>query len=160
MELAAARPATVDDLADLLVAAYPALVRRLALVLRDADAAQDVAQSAFARALEGRDGFHGGDARAWLHTIGLRLAFNEPRRRSRRTRATGQTEPTWALACDPDLWAALGQIDPRPRAALLMSVLDGHTHDEIGTILGVPAGTVSSWLSRTKERLRTTLGEA
>jgi DNA-directed RNA polymerase specialized sigma24 family protein len=76
MEIARSVPVELDLEAEL-VTAYPFLVRRLTLVLHDGDAGQDVAQAAFARALERRDRFHGGDARGWLYTIGLRLAFNE-----------------------------------------------------------------------------------
>ena len=82
MDLTHAVPIETDLEAEL-VAAYPLLVRRLTLVLRDGDEAQDVAQAAFARALERRRLFRGGDARGWLYTIGLRLAFNELRRRRR-----------------------------------------------------------------------------
>jgi RNA polymerase sigma-70 factor, ECF subfamily len=158
MDLARAAPVTIDLEAELL-AAYPALARRLTLVLRDATEAEDVAQTAFARALEHRTTFSGGDVRAWFYTIGLRLAFNELRRR-RATEARASTgEPTWATSSEPDLWIALAELEPRHRAALLLSTLDGYTHPEIGQILGVPAGTVSSWLSRTKERLRELLGD-
>ena len=80
MDVAGVTPLAIDLEAELL-AAYPSLARRLALVLRDAGEAEDVAQAAFARALEHRHGFTDGDARAWLYTIGLRLAFNELRRR-------------------------------------------------------------------------------
>lgn len=147
------------DIEGALLAAYPALVRRLALVLRDAADAEDVGQTAFAKAFERRHHFTGGDVRAWFYTIGLRLAFNELRhRRVVAARATDD-EPTWAMSSDPDLWRALAEVEPARRAALLLSTLDGYTHNEIGHILGVPSGTVSSWLSRTKQRLRDVLGE-
>jgi RNA polymerase sigma-70 factor (ECF subfamily) len=160
LSLARAVPLVIDLEAELL-AAYPALTRRLTLVLRDASEAEDVAQAAFARALERRGRFDGGDARAWFYTIGLRLAFNELRKRRRPTAAPDQTaaEPSWAIASEPDLWLVLGQLEPQHRAALLLSTLDGYTHEEIGRMLGVRPGTVSSWLSRTKERLRTLLGD-
>jgi RNA polymerase sigma-70 factor, ECF subfamily len=158
LDLARAGPVAFDLEAELL-AAYPALTRRLTLVLRDTADAEDLAQAAFARALEHRAGFSGGDVRAWFYTIGLRLAFNELRHR-RVTEPLGmQEQPSWAMASEPDLWIALAQLEPRQRAALLLSTLDGYTHQEIGRILGVRAGTVSSWLSRTKERLRELLGD-
>lgn len=176
MELARAVPAnapsaTAVDLEAEVLAVYPALVRRLTLVLRDGTEAEDVAQSTVARALDGRARFAGGDVRAWLYTIGLRLAFNELRRRGRAaavplTTADGwdadraaSLEPAWVTATDPDLWAALAELGERQRAALLLSVLEGYTHDEIGRMLDVPAGTVSSWLSRTKAQLRARLGD-
>lgn len=157
MDLARATPLVMDLEAELL-AAYPALTRRLALILRDSSEAEDVAQAAFARALEQRHRFSGGDARAWFYTIGLRLAFNELRRRRTAARGPGD-EPSWAMSSEPDLWMALVQLEPQHRAALLLSTLDGYTHEEIGRMLGVRPGTVSSWLSRTKERLRALLGD-
>jgi RNA polymerase sigma-70 factor (ECF subfamily) len=129
-------------------------------VLRDSVEAEDVAQTAFARALDQRQRFSGGDARAWLYTIGLRLAFNELRRRRRISAVDPGAEPSWAMETDPDLWLALKEIEPTHRAALLLSVLDGYTHEEIGRMLGVRAGTVSSWLSRARARLREILGAA
>jgi RNA polymerase sigma-70 factor, ECF subfamily len=158
MDLARIAPAELELDAEL-VAAYPLLVRRLTIVLRDADEAQDVAQAAFARALEQRHRFRGGDARAWFYTIGLRLAFNELRRRQRMAPLTAEGEPTWAMASQPDLWLALAQLDPPQRAALVLSTLDGFTHAEIARMLGVRTGTVSSWLSRSKQRLRDVLGD-
>jgi RNA polymerase sigma-70 factor (ECF subfamily) len=158
MDLARSVPIEADIEAEL-VAAYPLLARRLTLVLRDRDEAQDVAQAAFTRALERRRSFRGGDARGWLYTIGLRLALNELRRRHRVVPISESETPTWVLHSDPDLWQALDQIGPAQRAALILSTLDGYTHSEIATMLGVRAGTVSSWLSRSKERLRDLLGD-
>ena len=59
---------------------------------------------------------------------------------------------------DPDLWAALRGLEPRTRTALLLNVLDGYTQAEIGAMLGVPEGTVASWLSRGRSALRKELG--
>jgi RNA polymerase sigma-70 factor, ECF subfamily len=146
------------DIETELVDAYPTLLRRLTLVLRSVEDAEDIAQAAFERAIENQAKFKGGNARAWFITIGLRLAFNELRRRRPMTRLEATEEPSWAMHSDPDLWVALGQLDHRHRAALLLSSLDGYTHGEIGRMLGVPAGTISSWLTRDKRQLRLLLG--
>lgn len=158
MDLASST-AIASDLEAELIEAYPALTRRLALVLRDSAAAEDVAQSAFARAIERRHAFRGGNARAWFMTIALRLAFNELRRQRRSPTRPLEVEPAWAMTLEPDLWIALGQLEPIHRAALLLSTLDGYTHEEIGRMLGVRPGTISSWLSRSKARLREVLGD-
>lgn len=89
MDLAREAPKVIDLDADLL-APCALLPRRMAVVLRDATEAEDVAQSAFTRALDQRDRFHVGDGRVWLYTIGLRLAFNDLRRR--RTHASSRVE--------------------------------------------------------------------
>lgn len=158
MELTQTVP-IVAELDSELVGAYPLLARRLTLILHNSDDAQDMAQAAFTRALERRHHFRGGDVRAWLYTIGIRLALNEVRRKGRLVALDDAPEPAWAMTSQPDLWIALGELDPRHRAALVLSTLDGYTHAEIAAMLEVREGTVSSWLSRSKEHLRSILGD-
>ena len=140
---------------------YPALVRRLALVVGDAEEAKDLAQTTYLRAYQHLHQFDGRDARAWLYTIGLRLAFRERTRRQRLRlmfRAAPGPEP-WQPAHDPALWDALRGLRREERAALLLNVVDGYTQAEIAGMLGVPPGTVASWVSRAKARLREQLGK-
>jgi RNA polymerase sigma-70 factor, ECF subfamily len=140
---------------------YDHLVRRLALVVGDHEEARDLAQSAYLRAYENRGRFSGGDARAWLFTIGIRLALNEARRRRRWRRWLDDHAPsnTWALETDPDLWAALNHLDRRQRTALVLTLVEGYTHSEVAEAMGVPTGTVASWLSRAKAAMRRALSE-
>ena len=135
---------------------YPALVRRLALVVGDAEEAKDLAQTTYLRAYEHIHQFDGRDPRAWLYTIGLRLAFRERTRRQRWRRMirTGPGPEPWQPAHDPSLWAALRDLRREERAALLLNAVDGYTLAEIAGMLGVPAGTVGSWVSRARARLR------
>ena len=155
-------PATTtrDDAFDAAVGQhYAGLVRRLTAVIRDADAAQDLAQEAFLRAYRAWDRFDGTDARAWLHTIGLRLAFNERARRLRWTGASGgRTAPApWVAPEDRGIHDALGTLKREHRAALLLNAVDGYTQAEIAAMLDVPPGTVASWLARSKAHLREVL---
>jgi RNA polymerase sigma-70 factor (ECF subfamily) len=139
---------------------YAGLVRRLVLVLGDADEAQDIAQDAYLQAFRAWGRFDGSDVRAWLYTIALRLAFNQMRQRRRWLAAIRRVDPKpWRDAADPDLWAALQDLDPRTRSALLLNVVDGYTQVEIAEMLSVPVGTVSSWISRGRTRLREALSE-
>jgi RNA polymerase sigma-70 factor, ECF subfamily len=134
---------------------YSALVRRLVLVLGNEHDAEDVAQDTYLRAFRSWDRFDGTDVRAWLYTIALRLAFNQLRGRRRLVAAIARLDPVpWVDPVDPDLWAALSSLEPRTRTALLLNAIDGYTHAEIATILGVPPGTVASWLSRGRASLR------
>jgi RNA polymerase sigma-70 factor, ECF subfamily len=149
-----------DEAFDHLWATYPGLVRRLILIVRDQTEAEDLAQTAILRAWEAWTPSSIRDVRAWVYTIGTRLALNEARRRKRWgfiSLAAG--DRTMSVAVDPDLWAALASLDRMERAALVMQVLEGYTHQEIADRLRVPAGTVSSWLSRAKASLRQQLGE-
>jgi RNA polymerase sigma-70 factor (ECF subfamily) len=138
---------------------YANLVRRLVVVLGDENDAEDVAQEAYLRAFRSWDRFDGADVRAWLYTIALRLAFNQIRRHRRWLAALRRVEPKpWADPSDPDLWAALGRLEPRTRTALLLNIVDGYTQREIATMLSVAEGTVASWLSRARVALREELG--
>jgi RNA polymerase sigma-70 factor (ECF subfamily) len=138
------------------------LTRRLALIVGDAAEAEDLAQATFTRALEAWSSFGGGDLRAWLYTIGIRLALSEVRRRKRgptRLRVLQHDRPVEPTS-ELELWEALRELDRSSRAALLMNVVDGYTQAEIAELLGVPPGTVASWISRTKAHLRRRLTEA
>ncbi|MGD0248863.1 MAG: RNA polymerase sigma factor [Candidatus Limnocylindrales bacterium] len=137
---------------------YAGLVRRLVVVLGDADEAQDVAQDAYLQAFRAWERFDGSDVRAWLYTIALRLAFNQLRRRRRWLAALRRIDPKpWRDPVDPDLWAALGDLDPQMRSVLMLNIVDGYTQMEIAEMLSVPVGTVSSWISRSRVRLREAL---
>jgi RNA polymerase sigma-70 factor (ECF subfamily) len=138
---------------------YPGLLQRLTVVLRDPRDAEDVAQEAYLRAFRAWDRFHGSDARAWLYTIGMRLAFNELRRRRVRLFALRQQDNAWEPPLEPDLWEAIGRLDSRQRAALVLHVVDGYTQAEVADMLGTVSGTVASWISRAKAHLRQELQE-
>jgi RNA polymerase sigma-70 factor (ECF subfamily) len=154
------RAVVVDAFEAAVAPHYAGLVRRLTIVLGgDVEAGRDMAQEAYARALRAWDRFDGTDARAWLHTIGLRVAFNERRRRIQwgRWLSNRDTQPAWVAAEDRSLHDALGRLRPEHRAALLLTVVDGYTQAEAAAMLGVAAGTVASWVSRSKAHLRKAL---
>ena len=138
---------------------YAALVRRLTLVVGDLQAGEDLAQETYLRAYRAWSRFDGRDVRGWLHTIGLRLAFNERDRRRRFARIFGRrTEAeAWVDANDPHLTDALRTLNRQQRAALLLNAVDGYTQAEIALILDAPAGTVASWISRAKAQMRKAL---
>jgi RNA polymerase sigma-70 factor (ECF subfamily) len=145
-----------EDIAESL---YPVLVRRLTLVLHDHASAEDVAQSALLRGYEAWSPGTINDSRAWIFTIAMRLALNETRRRRRWLLQTGPTDGAVETGGDPDLWVALGALDRNERVSLVLSVLEGYSQAEIASQLGVPAGTVASWLSRGKAKLRDRLSK-
>jgi len=139
---------------------YSGLVRRLTVVVGgDVEAGRDLAQEAYMRAFRSWNRFDGADARAWLHTIGLRLAFNERDRRHRWSRLVGpqRASDAWVAPDDRGLHNALRGLRREHRAVLLLNVVDGYTQAEIATMLEVPPGTVASWLSRAKAHLRVAL---
>jgi RNA polymerase sigma-70 factor (ECF subfamily) len=157
---AQSRRRTADDAFTEAVAPhYAALVRRLTVVLGDFHAGEDLAQEAYLRAFRAWSRFDGRDVRGWLYTIGLRLAFNEPDRRRRWAGLFGPrpTVDPWTDAHDSQLTHAMAALNRKQRAALMLNAVDGYTQAEIAVMLGVPPGTVASWLSRAKATLRQAL---
>jgi RNA polymerase sigma-70 factor (ECF subfamily) len=136
------------------------LVRRLALIVGDAEEARDLAQETFVRLAEQWPLPDRSEPARWLSTVGVRLAIDE-RRRRRRWGFLGlrEADATWAIAVDPDLWQAITRLDRRTRAAIVLTALEGYSQEEVAEILGVPRGTVASWISRGRGRLRAELGE-
>ncbi len=154
----AAAPAT-RVFEDEVLALRPRLVRRLALVVGDHDEAEDLAQEAWLRAIRHEADFTGGALWPWLQVIGVRLALNELRRRRRALATALRAAPAPLVPADLELWDALRRLPRNQRAALVLHVLDGVSYAEIGDALHVPEGTVASWVSRAKARLRVELGE-
>jgi RNA polymerase sigma-70 factor (ECF subfamily) len=141
---------------------YPALVRRLTAIMRDRETALDLAQETYLRAYRAWDRFDGADERAWLYTIGLRLAFNERRRllRWRGLLNRPPSDPPWVVLEDRGLDEALRGLRREHRAVLLLNAVDGYTQAEIAAMLQVPPGTVASWLSRAKAHMREAMTDA
>ncbi len=107
-------------------------------------------------------GFHqlreGTNARAWLFRI-LFNAFYAQGRKSRTapdtvslTTEAGIVTPSADEAVDVS--RALDALHLEHRTVLLLAVVEGFTCNEIAGILGVPAGTVMSRLSRARQSMR------
>ena len=158
LTIEAAAPAT-RVFEDEVLALRPRLARRLALVVGDHDEAEDLAQDACLRAIRHKAGFEGDELWPWLQVIGVRLALNELRRRRRALATALRAAPPPLAPSDFELWDALRRLPRNHRAALVLHVLDGVGYAEIGVALHVPEGTVASWVSRAKARLRAELGE-
>jgi RNA polymerase sigma-70 factor (ECF subfamily) len=125
------------------------------VILHDHEEAKDVAQETYWRAYRAWDRFQRGDVRAWLYTIGTRLALNEIRNRRVRSRiAADGSGKSWQPDTEIDLWAALARLRKEYRAAIVLNVVDGYTQDEIASMLGVRPGTVASWVATAKRELR------
>ena len=150
--------------ADRVVAHIPRLRRYALALLRDSDRAEDLVQETLARAL-GRMHFWraGSDMRAWLFSIMHNQFANNCRGAARRPVMVGLDEPgiepPSVSAADTgagldDIEAALLQLPPAQRAALLLVGLEGLSYAETARVLGVRPGTVMSRLHRARERMR------
>lgn len=139
-------------------------VRSLARELvRDAHAAEDVAQETFRLALE-RPALSGENPRGWLGTIARHVAVSFGRvrtRRGERERVAARAEPqpsTAELAGDAELARALAEavleLDEPYRSAIVLRHYRGESIERIARITGVKPNSVRSRLARGLELLR------
>jgi RNA polymerase sigma-70 factor (ECF subfamily) len=133
------------------------------LIVRDADAAEDIAQEAFLAAMRALDRFdRRRPFRPWLHRIVVNRAIDHARTRALR-REVGEGaigEPAGVESesgLDPDLSAALAELDPEQRAAIALRYLLEYTPGEIARMLDLPRGTVNSRLRRGLDHLAAAL---
>lgn len=137
------------------------------LVVRDAAAAEDVAQEAFVRAYRQLHTFRAGEPfRPWLLRIVTNLALNEVRSRTRRTGLLGRIGMFAPRAADPPddavarsdasstLLRAINELPLDDRVVLYLRYFVELPEREIAGAIGTPAGTVKSRLHRASERLR------
>lgn len=144
------------------------------LTANQADA-EDLVQETLLRAYRAIDRFDGRHPRAWLLTI-LRNTHANLHRRRRRPGTIGDWEliraakPAFGRADLPsaedsfvdhelhaDLDAAVGALDPRFRAALILVDVHDLSYAEAAAVMGVAVGTVMSRLSRARDRVRKSL---
>lgn len=129
---------------------------------RDADA-QDLVQETWVRAVEHLPGFEWRSALlSWLTSVLLNCWRESVRRDGRELLLSDlperSTEPAGS-ADGVDLERALSDLPEAYRAVVVLHDLNGHTHEEIGEMLGVAQGTSKSMLFRARRLLRGGLGD-
>jgi RNA polymerase sigma-70 factor, ECF subfamily len=104
-----------------------------------------------------------GDPEGWVRTVGYRVSVNTWRKSVTRAAAHRRHGvPDDQAGLSPDylaIVAALRQIQPNHRQAIVLYHLVGLSVDEIAREAGVPAGTVKARLSRGRRALAALLGE-
>jgi RNA polymerase sigma-70 factor (ECF subfamily) len=135
----------------------------------DLERAQDYTQETFIRAFDRLSGFRGEAALStWLASIAISITLNGLRKVRRiREREVSLDENLQVgragRDAEPDLKERLTQaIDDLPegyRAVFVMHDVEGYTHEEIGTSLGVHPGTSKAQLFRARARLREALAD-
>ena len=143
-----------------IVACIPALRRYARALTGDAWAADDLVQDTLERACAKWQLWRvGSDLRAWLFTIMHNVYLNQVRAAPTRTVVDIEelTQDLKAPQAEPglllDLQRCLLQLPQDQRAVLLLAALEDFSYDEIAKVLGIPAGTVMSRLSRARVRL-------
>jgi RNA polymerase sigma-70 factor, ECF subfamily len=130
--------------------------------VRTRERAEDIVHEAFAQILRDAGNFDParGSAGAWVYTIVRNTALKnlnvsmreiptvddalESMCDQHQMSAEGGCQPADAAA----LWSCLEALEPKRRAGLLLAIVDGRTHANIADVLGVPIGTIKSWIRR------------
>ena len=151
-----AQAGSVSDFEALFRTHWASAYRAAYLVVRDAAAAEDIAQEGFLAAIRSLDRF---DRRRpfgpWLHRIVVNRAIDWARARALRPEAP----PVDGPARDPpehdgQLLQELGRLSPEHRAVIVLRYLLEYTPGEIAELLELPRGTINSRLRRGLDALK------
>jgi RNA polymerase sigma-70 factor (ECF subfamily) len=146
---------------DLYSSSFARLVGQVTVVTADPEAAQEAVQEAFGRLWTGWETLSSYDRpEAWVRRVAINVAVSRWRR-SRRLRPLG--DRAWAAREDDaatrhDVQNALRALPVTHRQALLLHHVLGMPVSEVAHEMGVPEGTVKSWLFRGREVLQRSLG--
>lgn len=136
--------------------------------------AADLVQETYVRAFKAIHAFRGeAGICTWLYRIEVNCHFDS-RKRAARGRAAGCAADGFTPEAEPPdppdnaagppqqlqdkedaelLRRALETLDARQREILCLRTLEGLSYEEIAGVLGVPAGTVGTWLYRARADL-------
>lgn len=133
--------------------------------------AEDLTQEVFVRVFRSLSTYTPGTFEGWLHRITTNLFLDQARRKQRirfdalsdeRAGRLASAGPTPDVAYvertfDDDIEAALAQLPPDFRAAVVLCDVEGLTYEEIAEILDAKLGTVRSRIHRGRAMLRDAL---
>ncbi|SCE79766.1 RNA polymerase sigma-70 factor, sigma-E family [Micromonospora viridifaciens] len=151
---------TPEGFDDFVVTRSPRLLRTAFLLTRDWASAEDLLQTALARAWEAWRRIDG-DPEPYVRRIIVNAYASSWRRRWRGELPTADL-PETAVEADPHaglddrdgLWRALGRLPRRQRAVLVLRYFEDLSEVEIAEVLGCSVGTVKSQASRAVAKLR------
>ena len=138
-------------------------IHSLARRMAGAREAEELTQDVFVRAWMKLASFRGESAfSTWLHRLAVNVIIEKFRsRQSERSRWIEDSSVLELMPVKPgshgvrlDLEAALDMVPKGARAVFVLHDVEGHTHQEIGEILGVTAGTSKAQLHRARMILR------
>lgn len=148
-------------------------------MVRNRELAEDLSQETFIKALNALDSYRPEfKFSSWIFKIANNAAIDHLRRRELDTlslegsphAATPEAVEATALQIGArqetpldtvqakelggQIEAAIGQLRPEYRACILLRHVDGRPYEEIAEILGLPLGTVKTYIHRARNELR------
>jgi RNA polymerase sigma-70 factor (ECF subfamily) len=142
------------------VRASQAEVWRLCAHLTDRDAADDITQDTYMRALGSLKSFRGDSSvRTWLLSIAHRACADHIRRVQRRRlllSALHDRRPSGVASSSAgrvELDIVVARLDPDRRAAFVLTQVLGLEYQEAAAVVEVPIGTIRSRVARARAQL-------
>ncbi len=151
-------------------------------MVRDRELAEDLAQEAFVRTLNNLRRYDPGyKFSSWLFKIAYNLTIDHLRKKDLevvsiqgapdavtvdRQAATAITLPSTderpdelleARTLGSEIETAIEHLRPEYRTAILLRHVEGHSYEEIATIMDVPLGTVKTYIHRARNELKEAL---
>jgi RNA polymerase sigma factor (sigma-70 family) len=164
---AAAELVSDDDLAmagsvgrfdEFYASARPSIARALSLTLGDVDLAVEATDEALARAYERWTSVSRLDRpEGWVYRVAMNWALSVLRRRKRSDHRLYEPSDTSLAIADPDVHAAIGDLDVHHRSVIVCRHLLGWSVADTAAALKVREGTVKSRLSRATAILQSRL---
>lgn len=150
------------DLETIFHAQYPRIARVIASVIREPARAEEIAVEVFLKWSRNPKA-QGELAAGWLYRVAVRMAHNELRRRTRRSRHESLFDVVRRTPTPEELLAArqeqqkidvvLSVIEPR-HAELLVLRANGLTYDELASALELNPASVGTFLVRAQQAFR------
>lgn len=161
--IAAAQQGDAQAYSELIDRYKDALFRHCFWVVRNEDAAEDMAQETFIAAYYNLHSYNPRYRFAtWLFKIGTNKCLNYLRAQSRTVQASdavlaaiassGQTPAQQAM--DTELHAAVQRLSPRYQAVISLHYWQGLSYADTAMVMGAPINSVRVWLKRAKQQLR------
>ncbi|HUK17189.1 MAG TPA: sigma-70 family RNA polymerase sigma factor [Bryobacteraceae bacterium] len=148
-----------------IVREYQDRIFRLACsILGDRASAEEAAQEALVRIWKGLPGFRGQSSLStWIYAITRNTCFTlmgrwGPRTESLedpagRREAERRSAATWPAAPVPDVMALVDRLPAKYRQVVALFYMQEKSYDEVANMLGLPVGTVKTYLFRARKSM-------
>lgn len=131
--------------------------RAVAFAVGDVDLAAEAVDEAFARAFERWRTVRLGNPAGWVYRVAVNWSLSVLRRRKLARRHLYRPDDELPVPVEPDVHAALAELDPKHRSVVVCRHLLGWSVAETAAALHLREGTVKSRLSRANRQLQVRL---
>ena len=161
-----------DQQFEAVLSAYQHKVFRLCYaLLGDRAAAEETAQDVFVRIWKALPGYRGESSLStWIYAIARNACLTAMKRRAGRL-AISLEEPGVRVAAErrasgpatpdrrPDVLRLVAELPENYRQVVLLYHMEERSYEEVAAMLGLPLGTVKTWLHRARKQLAAAMVE-